>query len=192
MHAANAGDRFQMGNGLRGQVNARIALVLRGIEPQRAGTPRIEVTFTLDADGILRVGARDMRTGKEQEITVRPSYGLTGGEVDQMVRESFVHARDDIERRLFIELTNESHTVIKATKKAFEIFSDFKRGEKEDILEAMEELEDGLKGNNPHHLREKLDDLNDATADLAVRMVNTSLSGLLKNRSVADAEKLIK
>jgi molecular chaperone DnaK len=165
---------------------------LRGIEPQKAGMPRIEVTFTLDADGILRVGARDMRTGKEQEITVRPSYGLNSAEVDQMVRDSFLHARDDIERRLFIELTNESHTVIKATKKAFDIFSDFKPGEKEDILDAMEALEEALKGNNPHHLREKLDDLNDATADLAARMVNTSLSGLLKNRSVADAAKLIK
>jgi len=165
---------------------------LTDIAPQKAGTPRIEVSFTLDADGILRVTARDIRSGKMQDITVRPSYGLNKDEVTHMVRESFIHAREDIDKRLFIELSNEAHTVIKATKKAFELFTDFKAGEKEDIEDAMEELEDALKGDSPQALREKLDDLNDATADLAERMANTAISGALKAKSVDDAQKLVK
>lgn len=164
---------------------------LKGIEPQRAGVPRIEVTFTLDADGILKVGARDMRTNREQEITIRPSYGLTGDEVDRMIRESFLHAREDIDRRLFVDLSNEANTVLKATRHAFELFSDFKPGEKDDILDCIEALEKALNGSSPQLLREKLDDLNDATSDLAARMVNTSLSGLLKDKKVTDAEKLV-
>ena len=164
---------------------------LTGIAPQSAGVPRIEVTFLLDADGILRVSARDIRSGLEQDITVRPSYGLTKDEVNHMVRESFVHAKDDIDRRLFIELSNEARTVIGATRKAFDIVSHFKTGEKEDIIDAIAELETALKGNDPQRLREKLDDLNDATADLAVRMANGAIASALKEKSVDEANKLV-
>ncbi len=165
---------------------------LTGIEPQKAGTPRIEVAFTLDADGILKVKASDVRSGKEQDITIRPSYGLSQDEITSMVRDSFVHARDDIEKRLFIELSQEARTVLKATDKALEIVIGFKPGEKDDILDAAADLRDALKGDSSSELREKLDDLNDATSDLAARMVNESLGGLLKDKSVGDAEKLIK
>ena len=122
---------------------------------------------------------------------MRPSYGLTKDEVDQMVRESFVHAKDDIDRRLFIELSNEARTVIRATRKAFDIVSHFKTGEKEDIIDAIAELETALKGNDPQRLREKLDDLNDATADLAVRMANGAIASALKEKSVDEANKLV-
>lgn len=164
---------------------------LSGIDPQPAGSPRIEVSFILDADGILRVSACDLKSGRKQDITVRPSYGLDKDEVGQMVRESFVHARDDIEKRLFIELSHESKTVISATKKAFELVSDFKPGEKEDIAEAIEELEEALNGNNPRLLRDRLDNLNDATADLASRMADSNFGEILKDKSINDAEKLV-
>ncbi|MEZ5360045.1 MAG: molecular chaperone DnaK [Candidatus Zixiibacteriota bacterium] len=165
---------------------------LTGIAPQKAGMPRIEVAFTLDADGILKVKATDTRSGKEQDITIRPSYGLTQDEVKSMVRESFIHAADDIEKRLLIELSNEAKTVLAATEKALEIVTDFKPGEEDDIRDAADDLREALKGNSSRVLREKLDDLNDATSDLAARMVNESLSGLLKNKKVGDAEELIK
>ncbi len=164
---------------------------LTGIEPQPAGSPRIEVSFVLDADGILRVSALDMKSGKKHDITVRPSYGLNKDEVSQMVRDSFVHARDDIEKRLFIELSQEAKTVINATEKALELISEFKPGEKEDILEAVEELETALGGSNSRELREKLDDLNDATADLAARMVNSNFGEFLKDKSIDDAKKYV-
>lgn len=165
---------------------------LTGIAPQKAGTPRIEVAFTLDADGILKVKATDIRSGKNQDITVRPSYGLTEDEVKSKVRESFIHARDDIEKRLFIELSQEAKTVLAATDKALEIVNDFKPGEEDDIRDAADDLREALEGDSSAVLREKLDDLNDATSDLAARMVNDSISGLLKNKKVGDAEELIK
>ncbi|MCP4568224.1 MAG: molecular chaperone DnaK [FCB group bacterium] len=165
---------------------------LTGIEPLKAGTPRIEVTFMLDADGILRVSARDIHSGKEQDITVRPSYGLTKDEVSDMVRSSFVHAREDIDRRLFIELSNEAHTVIKATHRAFELYEKIEMDEKEDILDAIEDLEKALEGNDPQLLREKLDDLGDATADLATRMADNAIADALKEKTIDDAKDMVK
>lgn len=166
---------------------------LTGITPQPAGAPRIEVSFVLDADGILRVSARDVMTGKQQEITVRPTYGLGQDEVDRMVRESFIHARDDIERRLVVELSHEARTVLNATRKALDVVTEYQPGEQAAILQAVAELENALDTNGSSRLlREKLDRLNVATADLAARLVNDSLTRLLRNKSVDDAGKLVK
>jgi Fe-S protein assembly chaperone HscA len=165
---------------------------LDGIKPQPAGSPRIEVSFILDADGILKVAAKDLKSGKQHDITIRPSYGLDQDDVKRMVRDSFLHAREDIDRRLFIELSQEAKTVIQATQKAFELYTDFRPGEKEDIREAISELEKALKSDDPRLLREKLEDLNDATADLAARMVNSNMGELLKDKSVNEAENLVK
>ena len=165
---------------------------LKGIEPNKAGTPRIEVAFTIDADGILKVSARDTNTGKIQDITVRPSYGLTDQEVNNMVRDSFIHAKEDINQRLFVELSQESQTVIRAARKAFDLYSAFKPGEKEDIENAIDDLEEALKTSDPKILREKLDDLIDATNDLASRMADQAISSALKNKSIKDAKDLVR
>jgi molecular chaperone DnaK len=164
---------------------------LTGIEPVRAGLPRIEVSFMLDADGILRVTARDIRSGKQQQITIQPSYGLTRDEVNRMVRESFIHAQEDIDRRLFIELSNESRTVIKATRKAFELYDRIGAEERKRIEEAIVRLETTLAGNDPQELRQRLDDLNEATSGLAARMADQAVAGALGQKSVEEAAKLL-
>ncbi len=91
---------------------------LRGIPPMPAGLPRVEVRFQIDANGILSVGARELRTGIEQSIEVKPSYGLTDQEVERMLIESFEHAQADFDARLLIEARNEAETVINATEKS--------------------------------------------------------------------------
>ena len=91
---------------------------LRGIPPMPAGLPRVEVRFQIDANGILSVGARELRTGVEQAIEVKPSYGLTDQEVERMLIESFEHAQADFDARLLIEARNEAETVINATEKS--------------------------------------------------------------------------
>ena len=91
---------------------------LRGIPPMPAGLPRIEVRFQIDANGILSVGARELRTGIEQTIEVKPSYGLTDQEVERMLIESFEHAEADFEARLLIDARNEAETVDHATEKS--------------------------------------------------------------------------
>ena len=91
---------------------------LRGIPPMPAGLPRVEVRFQIDANGILSVAARELRTGVEQSIEVKPSYGLTDEEVERMLIESFEHAEADFEARLLIEARNEAESVATATEKS--------------------------------------------------------------------------
>src|SRR4029078_5508613 len=91
---------------------------LRGIPPMPAGLPRVEVRFQIDANGLLSVGARELRPSVEQSIEVKPSYGLTDQEVERMLIESFEHAQADFDARLFIEARNEAESVINATEKS--------------------------------------------------------------------------
>ena len=92
-------------------------LHLRSIPPMVAGLPRVEVRFQIDANGILSVAARELRTGIEQAIEVKPSYGLTDQEVERMLIESFEHAEADFEARLLIDARNEAESVMHATEK---------------------------------------------------------------------------
>ena len=91
---------------------------LRGIPPMPAGLPRVEVRFQIDANGILSVGARELRTASSRRIEVKPSYGLTDEEVERMLIDSFEHAEADFEARLLIDARNEAETVVVATEKA--------------------------------------------------------------------------
>ncbi len=91
---------------------------LAGVDPMPAGMPKIEVTFLIDANGILQVQAVELRTGKRTAIEVRPTYGLTEAEVGQMVEDSFTHAEADVNARLLIETRNEAVTVINHVERA--------------------------------------------------------------------------
>jgi Fe-S protein assembly chaperone HscA len=87
---------------------------LKGIPPMAAGLPRIEVRFLIDADGILHVSAREQRSGKAAEIEVKPTYGLTDEQVENMILDSFDHAEEDFSKRLLIEARNEADTILAA------------------------------------------------------------------------------
>jgi len=91
---------------------------LKGIPPMSAGLPRIEVKFLIDADGILRVTAREQRSGKAAEIEVKPTYGLTDEQVESMILDSFDHAEEDFAKRLLIEARNEADTILAAVDRA--------------------------------------------------------------------------
>ena len=91
---------------------------LRGIPPMPAGLPRVQVQFQIDANGILSVTARELRTNVEQTIEVKPSYGLTDEQVEQMLLDSFEHAEADFAARLLIDARNEAETVVLATEKS--------------------------------------------------------------------------
>ena len=85
---------------------------LKGIPPMTAGLPRIEVKFLIDADGILQVSAREQRSGKQAQIEVKPTYGLTDEQVETMILDSFDHAEEDFAKRLLIEARNEAETIL--------------------------------------------------------------------------------
>ena len=91
---------------------------LKGIPPMSAGLPRIEVKFLIDANGILHVSAREQRSGKQAEIEVKPTYGLTDEQVETMILDSFDYAEADIEQRQLIEAKNEANTILAAVEKA--------------------------------------------------------------------------
>ncbi len=91
---------------------------LKGIPPMSAGLPRIEVRFLIDADGILKVTAREQRSGQAAKIEVKPTYGLTDEQVESMILDSFDHAEEDFARRLLIEARNEAETILSAVERA--------------------------------------------------------------------------
>ena len=145
---------------------------LQDIPPAPRGTPQIEVTFDIDANGILNVSAKDKGTGKEQSIIIKASSGLSDEEVEKMVADAEAHADED---RLFQELVtvrNTAEGMINATKKSMEELGDDKLedGEKESIEAAIKDLEEVLKGEDKDAIEEKTKALTDASGKMAERL----------------------
>jgi len=166
---------------------------LRGIPPMPAGLPRVEVRFQIDANGILSVGARELRTSVEQAIEVKPSYGLTDQEVERMLIESFEHAQADFDARLLIEARNEAETVINATEKSLRRpdFAEVTGGEltKDELAQierALGDLKQVMAGTERDVIHEKTHTLNHATRHLAEVMMNRSVRAALAGRNVKD------
>jgi molecular chaperone DnaK len=168
-------------------------LHLGGIPPMPAGLPRIEVRFQIDANGILSVGARELRTGIEQIIEVKPSYGLTDQEVERMLIESFEHAEADFEARLLIDTRNEAESVIHATEKVLRrpdfaaiAAEQLEPGERERIDAAIAELKAVIAGPDRGVIQEKTHALNHATQHLAEVTMNRTVREALAGRNVKD------
>ena len=120
---------------------------LEGIAPARRGTPQIEVTFDIDANGILSVSAKDNATGKENQITIKANSGLSESEIQQMIKDAEVNAEDDKKRRAFVDTKNQSESTFFSIKKDFEEHeSKLKDEEKTAISEALTALETALQG----------------------------------------------
>jgi len=164
---------------------------LRGIPAMPAGMPRVQVQFQIDANGILSVTARELRTDLEQTIEVKPSYGLTDDEVERMLLDSFEHAEADFAARLLIDARNEAETVVRATEKSLrapefaEIArTELARGERERIEGALAELKGALGSTDRELIQQKMQTLNEATQHLAELMMNRSVKVALTGRSV--------
>ncbi|MBI3620685.1 MAG: molecular chaperone DnaK [Nitrospirae bacterium] len=141
---------------------------LREIDPMPAGLPKIELTFMIDANGILSVSAKELRSHKEQSIEVKPSYGLTEDEVTRMVEASYLHAKDDIARRNLIEARNEAEMVLRATGKALaDAGGLLAQAERTAIEAAAAELRDAVRGEEPLRIRERIKRLDETTVHLA-------------------------
>jgi Fe-S protein assembly chaperone HscA len=165
---------------------------LRGIPPMPAGLPRIEVRFQIDANGILSVAARELRTGIEQTIEVKPSYGLTDQEVERMLIESFEHAEADFEARLLIDARNEAEAVVTATEKHLrrrdfsEIEQELLPGELQRVDEALQSLKEAVNGTDRERIQQRTHALNHATQHLAEITMNRSIREALAGKNVKD------
>jgi len=160
---------------------------LRGIDPMPAGMPKIEVTFLIDANGILQVHARELRTGKAASIEVKPTYGLEDADVARMVEESFAYAEADVSARLLIETRNEADTVITHVERALRQGAHL-TGEDElaRIRAAVDALKQVRESGDRDLIRERTTALNHATERLAELLMDSALKEALGSKRVAE------
>jgi molecular chaperone DnaK len=129
---------------------------LEGIPPAPRGTPQIEVSFDIDANGILHVGAKDKGTGKENKITIKANSGLSEAEIQQMVKDAELNAEEDKKKLELIQARNQADGFLHSTKKSLAEHGDkLEAGEKEKIEAAMKDLEEALKGDDKAAIDEK-------------------------------------
>src|SRR5438876_5690538 len=156
---------------------------LRGIAPMPAGMPKIEVTFLIDANGILRVHAKELRTGKAASIEVKPTYGLNEAQVAQMVEDSFTHAEEDVNARLLIETKTEAETVMNHVRRALKQGGHLASPEElRTISHAIDALRAVECGTDRDAIRERTIDLNKATERLAETMMDAAVRGAVTSK----------
>jgi molecular chaperone DnaK len=159
---------------------------LKDIDPTPAGMPRIQVRFLIDANGILNVTAGDQRTGKEQSVEVKPSYGLTDEQVEAMIVESFEKAEEDFKERQVREARVEADNLLTAVEKARqnEAWFELSDEDRAAIEKSLNELLVVYHSDDHLLIRAKMDEVNAATMELAENMMNTAVRGALKGTKI--------
>ncbi len=156
---------------------------LSGIDPMPAGMPKIEVTFLIDANGILQVQAKEQRTGKAASIEVKPTYGLSEAQVAQMVEDSFMYAEEDVNARLLIESKTEAETVMNHVRRALKQGGHLASPEElRTISQAIDALRAVECGTDRDAIRERTVDLNRATERLAEALMDAAVRGAITSK----------
>jgi Fe-S protein assembly chaperone HscA len=201
---ASATDHFT--TGVDGQTNVAIHVVqgerelakdcrslarfdLKGIPPMSAGLPRIEVKFLIDANGILHVSAREQRSGKQAEVEVKPTYGLTDEQVETMILESFDYAEEDLHLRQLIEARNEADTILAAVEKAplHPAWQHLTEDEREEIAALSNSLGVAKLGEDLPAIRQNTEDLDKATRRFAELMMDQAVSSAIRGETMESA-----
>ena len=156
--------------------------------PAPAGLPRIEVKFLIDANGILQVGAKDVRTGEQHSIEVQPSYGISDMEIERMLEDSINFAEQDFAERQAIEARTEAETILAATGKALRKpqAAALSGEERAKIDSAVADLKEAIAGTDYKLIRKKIDELNQATQHLAEVMMNSAVNTVLQGKKLED------
>jgi molecular chaperone DnaK len=163
---------------------------LKGIPPMTAGMPRIEVKFLIDANGILHVSAREQRSGKEAEIEVQPSYGLTDDQVESMILDSFDYAEEDFRQRQVIEARNEAATILAALEKGRQspAWGQLTSTERKQIAKLENALIQVRSDDDYAAIRKAIDLLNQATTRLAELMMDSAVGTALTGKTMDEAD----
>jgi len=158
------------------------------VPPAPAGLPRIEVKFLIDANGILQVGAKDLRSGQQHSIEVQPSYGINDTEIERMLEESIEYAERDFAERQVIEARTESESILTATGKALANpqAAGLSPEERAKIEASVAALQESVPGNDYKLIRKRIDELNHATEHLAELLMNSAVSTALEGRKLAE------
>ncbi len=169
------------------QDNRSLARFQLKVPPLPAAVPRIEVNFLIDANGILNVTAKDIRTGEAQSVQVKPSHGLSDQEVETMIRESFQFAAEDVKARQVIEARTEADAIIMATEKALGRAKELISHEENRAIHKSIELLQEVKGTEDHRLiRERIADVEKATHHLAEVLMDATLKEALENKKLSE------
>jgi len=167
--------------------NRSLARFQLKVPPLPAGIPRIEVNFLIDANGILNVSAKDVRTGATQSIAVKPSYGLTDDEVERMIGDSFKFAAEDLKSRQVIEARTEADAILKATDKALTQGARLIEEQELAAIRASLAALESAKATEDHKLiRARIQDVEKATHHFAEVLMDSSLKQALENKKLSE------
>jgi molecular chaperone DnaK len=166
---------------------------LMGIPPAPRGVPQLEVTFDIDANGIVNVSAKDKGTGKEQQIRIQASGGLSEADIDRMIKDAEAHAEEDKKRKSEVEARNHAEALVHSTEKALaEHGSKVGESERRAIENAIADLKESLKGTDPEAITAKTNALAQASMKLGEAMYKQAQdaggTGAGKKDDVVDAE----
>ena len=161
--------------------------VLRGIPPMVAGAARIRITFQVDADGLLAVSAREMTSGVEASIEVKPSYGLSDDAISQMLSDSLAHVQDDIEARKLREAIVDADSLRDATLTALQIDGDLLSADETTAIRlVLDELQVAVASQTTLAVNQATHRLNKATEDFAARRMDRNIQRALKGQNIAE------
>src|ERR1700677_3390743 len=154
------------------------------LDPQPAGMPRIEVTFLIDANGILNVTARDERTGCEHSVDIKPSYGLTDDDIERMLEESIDFGEQDIDQRLLISARNDADHILTALDKQLREYGDLvDADERRRMAEVVARVEVARRGEDRELLSKLVEELNEVTTPFAERIMDGAIKLALEKKS---------
>jgi molecular chaperone HscA len=159
--------------------------VLSGIPAMPAGLPKVEIAFLINADGILQVTAKELRSGVSQSIEVLPQYGLTDAEVERMLLESITHAGDDIAKRALVEAQTEGQQLLETTEKFITRNAGLlEPQEVQATAHAMQNLQLALTMDNKNLIQEKIEELNEISRPYAERLMDMAISKSIKGQYI--------
>jgi molecular chaperone HscA len=162
---------------------------LKGIPPMIAGMARIEITYLVDADGLLKVNAKELTTGNEAHVEVKPSYGLTDEEVERMLIESFEHAEDDLEKRNLLTERVEAERILQATRHAFATDTELLTADVRAAGEsAMTTLATAVAGTDYLAIRNAVEALDIATKPFAQARMNRAVEAGFLGKTLEEVE----
>jgi len=185
-----------------GQVNMKIAVYqgerdlikenrklaefdLKGIPAMPAGFPKVDINFLLNADGILKIQAVELRSGVKQEVEVKPTYGITDDQVEQMLMDSITHAKADVSQRMVIEARVEGEQMVSTVEKFMHKNTDFLSEEEiEQTNVYVAALKEVLSGNNKDSIHKAIDTLNEYTRPFAERLMDVAISHAMRGKSI--------
>lgn len=158
---------------------------LTGIPAMPAGLPKVEVSFLIDADGILKVSAKELRSGVAQTIEVKPQYGLTDEEVEQMLMDSLTHAKDDIQTRALVEASTEAEQMLETTIKFIQKNKQYLEANELEATEAqMQKLRDAIAAKHKDSIQKETEALNEISRPFAERVMDAALKDAMRGKKI--------